>query len=399
MPVAPTDPSPSLAVALLGLLGLALIMGTLAAWTGVFWRFLTRRPLWGPTAGPRVVSWHGGTILGVVILYVILATVVGSAARAFQKQPPALPDTIQKSDKPAPPPELSPQRKLAFQAVINGAILAAVPWFLRRTTGTTLADFGLSRRGFWANLNRGAGAFFLVGLPVYGLMRLALVIWPRQQHPVEEMLRLHLDAGTIALALISAVVLAPMVEELLFRGLLLGWLQRLFDPASVVVANRPEEPEPLDDILALEPMPPPRWFRILPDFITAGLFAAMHLSQWPAPLPLFVLALALGALMRRTGSLWAPIGLHAFFNGVSTLGMLLGSAAGVELEPEPQALVMPAPGFSSCVDIVGVSGDWANSGVAPGSCQGIAEKKVENVLGDRPRLNYDSAVTLESPCE
>lgn len=341
MPAAPPDPQPSLALALLGLV---LIVGTLAAWAGALWRRWTGQPPCGPTAGPRVVSWHGGSILGVIILYVIIATVVGSASRAFQEPGPT-------------PTELSPRQRLAFQAVINVAVLAAVPWFLRRTTHTTMADLGLSGRDFWANLNRGAGTFFLVGLPVYGLMRLALAIWPRQQHPVEEMLRMDLDAGTIALAMVSAVVLAPVVEELLFRGLLLGWLQRLFDPASVVTGSA-EPSEPLDEIMPeVEPAPAPRWLRFLPDAITAGLFASMHLSQWPAPLPLFFLALALGALMRRTGSLWAPIGLHAFFNGVSTLGMLLGSAAGVELEPEPQALVLPVLGVSTCVDFVGVSND------------------------------------------
>ncbi len=393
MPAAPPDSSASLAIALLGLLGLVLIAGTLAAWAGVLRRLWTRQPLWRPAAGPRVVSWHGGSILGVILLYAIIATVVGSASRLLTPPAPvpAATPTIAKTE---PKPELSPRQRLALQAVINVAALAAVPWFLRRTTRTTWADLGLSPRDCLANLQRGALAFFLVGLPVYGSMRLALAIWPRQQHPVEMMLQERIDPATALLALVSAVILAPVVEELLFRGLLMGWLQRLFDPSSV--ASLPEPfPEPTSEPETRQNIPPPRGSRYLPDGITAGLFAAMHLSQWPAPLPLFLLALALGALMRRTGSLWAPIGLHAAFNAVSTLGMLLGSAAGARIDESPPAWIAPPAQAGFPVDSLAVYGVWANSAAIPIHCQGIAEKNVENVLGDRPELNYDSAVIRE----
>jgi membrane protease YdiL (CAAX protease family) len=44
----------------------------------------------------------------------------------------------------------------------------------------------------------------------------------------------------------------------------------------------------------------------------------------PAPVPIFVLAIALGYLTRRTGSLVPALTLHALFNGFSTM-MLIGS--------------------------------------------------------------------------
>lgn len=56
---------------------------------------------------------------------------------------------------------------------------------------------------------------------------------------------------------------------------------------------------------------------------TAVLFAAMHSSVWPSPVPLFVLALALGWLAYRTQSLVAPLVLHALFNAVACVQVLL----------------------------------------------------------------------------
>jgi membrane protease YdiL (CAAX protease family) len=57
------------------------------------------------------------------------------------------------------------------------------------------------------------------------------------------------------------------------------------------------------------------------------LFAAMHSSVWPTPVALLVLGLALGTLAARTKSLVGPIVVHALFNAVTCVGLLLSSAA------------------------------------------------------------------------
>jgi membrane protease YdiL (CAAX protease family) len=53
------------------------------------------------------------------------------------------------------------------------------------------------------------------------------------------------------------------------------------------------------------------------------LFAAAHSFAWPTPIPLFFLGLLLGWLMYRTESLVAPDVLHALFNGLSCVLLLL----------------------------------------------------------------------------
>jgi hypothetical protein len=58
-------------------------------------------------------------------------------------------------------------------------------------------------------------------------------------------------------------------------------------------------------------------------FGTSLLFACIHTPVWPTPIPLFVLALGLGVLAQRTGSLVGPIVMHSLFNGFSCVLLLL----------------------------------------------------------------------------
>jgi membrane protease YdiL (CAAX protease family) len=57
---------------------------------------------------------------------------------------------------------------------------------------------------------------------------------------------------------------------------------------------------------------------------SAALFAAVHSHVWPSPVPLVVLAVGLGYLYLRTRSLVGPIVVHAMFNAVSALYLVLG---------------------------------------------------------------------------
>jgi membrane protease YdiL (CAAX protease family) len=92
--------------------------------------------------------------------------------------------------------------------------------------------------------------------------------------------------GALVLLLLLAVV-APFVEELLFRGLLLGWLVNLM----------------------------PRWAALV---VTSVVFAAAHLQfvQFPG---LVVAGLTFGFLALRTGRLGPAIIAHMAFNATTVL--------------------------------------------------------------------------------
>ncbi len=111
-----------------------------------------------------------------------------------------------------------------------------------------------------------------------------------------DMLNMLLDSeSTTAKALIicSAVLVAPVLEEMIFRGLfqsvLVEWLGQSM-----------------------------RWGVVL---ITSTVFALIHMDVVPIPavVGLFVFGIVLGWLYERTGSLWPSILVHVGFNSFNII--------------------------------------------------------------------------------
>jgi len=102
----------------------------------------------------------------------------------------------------------------------------------------------------------------------------------------------------IALATIMIIGIAPVFEELLFRGFLQSWAREKMGKKAAILTS-------------------------------SLFFAIFHLSVQQGYgnislfISLFFLALFLGFLYERQGSLFAPIALHMTFNGVSALRILL----------------------------------------------------------------------------
>ena len=108
-----------------------------------------------------------------------------------------------------------------------------------------------------------------------------LVGRPELQDKVKELLQTKDWAGRAGF-FFSACVLAPVSEEMVFRGFLYPALKRFSRPMVAATA-------------------------------VAGAFAVIHLSLG-ALLPLFVMALLLTLVYEWSGSLWVPILVHAGFN-------------------------------------------------------------------------------------
>lgn len=89
----------------------------------------------------------------------------------------------------------------------------------------------------------------------------------------------------------TAIVLAPLFEELLFRGVLLPWAVRRAGYWPAVAA-------------------------------VSAIFAGMHFHL-PSLLPLFMLSVFFCIVYSRTRSLLVPIGMHACFNAVTVILLLL----------------------------------------------------------------------------
>ena len=98
------------------------------------------------------------------------------------------------------------------------------------------------------------------------------------------------------LAVIAAVVVAPVTEEILFRGFLQGALVGLFRS---------------------------RWAGIV---LGALVFALLHLKYRETMPALFLLGLALGYAYEKSQSLYRPIAIHLAFNTMSVIVSLLSSS-------------------------------------------------------------------------
>ena len=90
----------------------------------------------------------------------------------------------------------------------------------------------------------------------------------------------------------TAIVAAPLFEELLFRGLIQNGVTRL--------TRQP-------------------WFGIL---VASILFAIIH-PWWTIP-PIFVLSVLLGYVYHRTQNLWAATLMHALFNAFAMATSTMG---------------------------------------------------------------------------
>ncbi len=219
--------------------------------------------------------------------------------------------------------------------------------------------FGWRREYLGQDLKIGGIAFLMVLPIVLGIQWLL-------SHLVEydhETIRLFQENFSLRTALIgwfTAVLVAPMCEEVFFRGLVQGWLQRIaIGPArgldvKVIIGGWPDErsnltgpsknlvgefetqtgairysdnpyTSPAADtaVVKAESIRHPDAWYWAPILLSSGLFALAHLGQGLAPIPLFVFGFALGYLYRRTGSLIPCITVHFLLNAFTMFTLTL----------------------------------------------------------------------------
>ena len=116
---------------------------------------------------------------------------------------------------------------------------------------------------------------------------------PHEQSVVQHMRSLLMHPFLFNLTALSVFTIVPMTEEILFRGLLQSWLKRKLQNTTLA---------------------------ILASSIVFASFHFTYAQGWSnidILFILFFLSCALGYLYERQRALWAPIGLHGFFNLVS----------------------------------------------------------------------------------
>ena len=167
---------------------------------------------------------------------------------------------------------------VSYLLVFRPNALAGLPWLPGRNASAAITS------GLGWGVVAWLGATLLAGAVVFVLERLGIEPEPQAAERAIAML----DPWLVILAV---VILAPVAEEIFFRGVVFNALRR--------EAGR-------------------RWAFIG----SAALFAVIHISL-VALLPIFVLGLALAWVYERTDNLLAPIAMHAVVNGISVALALL----------------------------------------------------------------------------
>ena len=287
--------------------------------------------------GPNRVRWGMGTMLFVLLFPQVLGVVVRGLYEVTRSDSVVIVNARDRSVPSEPqrgrattPKQISYTEVMALNAVLSILILTSVPPLIGVATGVRLDDFGLTLNGAWRDLRIGSTAFLIVTPMAQLVFILAVKVFPSRKHPLEEMLRsVDLDWKVILLAYVTSMIFAPVIEELIFRGLIQGWLSRLYyerktstlrDDAheKFVTIGIPRPSRGLAPLAAVA-----RTSVFIPILITSLFFAAVHYPQMPAPFAIFVLSLGLGLLYERTRRLLPSIILHSLFNGFNTTVMVL----------------------------------------------------------------------------
>lgn len=205
------------------------------------------------------------------------------------------------------------QKALLFNLIYCiGAIvvIAVIVFLVRASFARRLKGFGLNAR----SIHKDFFAAFVNLLTVWPLMMAAitltiffgqLIFGPEYQMPQHEQLELITAYPRWQLRIlifIVAAVIAPVLEEMMFRGLFQTVIRSLLETRDSKLESRYHA-----------------WIAI---FISSGLFSMVHgnVPHWPA---LFLLGLCLGYAYEKSGSLFRPIFIHAIFNAITITFVLL----------------------------------------------------------------------------
>ena len=184
--------------------------------------------------------------------------------------------------------------RISVTHVANSAALAALAWYLARRHGSgLLAAYRLDVAPELRNVLLAVAV--AIGCRLFSMAYASLVPPPGVQRP--DLLTQMFGGGALGIVLTFALVavVAPVLEEVLFRGVVLGALARKVGTWGAIVAS-------------------------------AAVFSLLHLDLWSL-LPFAVLGIGLGWLAARGRSLWPAVLAHFLYNAAILAATFFYAAA------------------------------------------------------------------------
>lgn len=174
------------------------------------------------------------------------------------------------------------------------AITILIPMKLFKKWRVTREDLGLKGLPTWTDIGLGVAGFIAATLIAAGISAIfTLFPWFDAEQAQDVGFNLMVSGGDRIIAFLTLVVLAPIMEEIIFRGWLYGLMRK---ETSAVLTN----------IASM----------ILSSLIVSLLFGLVHF-QWNVGVNVFALSLILCVLREITGTIYAGILVHVIKNGVA----------------------------------------------------------------------------------
>jgi membrane protease YdiL (CAAX protease family) len=175
----------------------------------------------------------------------------------------------------------------AFQFFLAGITIAIVAWRVRPVAWLGL-KWSKWPHALWIGPSVVAGMWLtLVTLQAGGYMKWMEALGAETVQDTVKFFQHSQDKLALGAMAVAAVIVAPLCEEIVFRGYLYPAAKRFTGPATAM-------------------------------FCSALLFSLAH-GSLAMLLPLFLLGFAFAWIYERTGSLWAPIFAHFCVNGSTVL--------------------------------------------------------------------------------
>jgi len=170
--------------------------------------------------------------------------------------------------------------------ILSIAIVIGIPWYIRRDF-VTREDLGMTRLPNWTDIFLSPVGFIIYLIGSGLLVYIASQIIPGfNADQTQSTGFTHLMYySQYLVAFITLIIVAPLAEEILFRGFLYGKLRKIM----------------------------PVWVAMI---ITSALFGFVH-GQWNVGVDVFALSLVLCGLREVTGNIWAGMLLHMIKNGIA----------------------------------------------------------------------------------
>ena len=317
-----------------------------------------------PREPRRAVPWG---LVDLLLGFVLLVGLSGVGIKLFP------PEAKPKIPAPAETPAVEPVQKVrkldqlsladarnlisldsGVKLIVAVLLVAAIGIRLRPSA----ADWGWTLAHWQRDVALGVGTFLVTFARLIGLQA-ALVFglgW-KYEHPMIDLVTRTKDPLLFGLSAVAAAVIAPLFEEFVFRGLLQGWLEKVFSgragAKTILLGGPDDEPPPVDllsgavpeystqrepldlspyaspqpdDQPRMESLPDPAavpatrfdWLAIVCSML---VFSLLHFSHGPAWIPLLIFGAAVGFVYQRTHRLWPGIIAHMLLNATTIFGL------------------------------------------------------------------------------